>query len=84
MVGEDGEEVADALLVGELVGEWLVGVDCVVVAAAVAFARDVAAVGELGDDVVGGAFGDPDAVADLAQADLGVSRDAEQYAGVVG
>lgn len=84
MVGEDGQDVADALLVGELVGEWLVGVHCVVVAAAVAFARDVAAVGEFGDDVVGGALGDPDAVADLAQTDPGVLRDAEQYAGVVG
>ena len=37
--------------------------DRVAVAPAGAFARDVAAVGELGDDVVGGAFGDPDAVA---------------------
>ena len=42
LCGEDREEVADALLVGELVGEGQVGVDRVVVAAAVALARDVA------------------------------------------
>ena len=47
-----------------------------VVAAADPLARDVARGGELADDVVRSAFGDPDAVADLAQADAGVVCDA--------
>jgi hypothetical protein len=84
LCGEDGEEVADPLLVGELAGERQVGVDCVVVAAAAALARDVAGGCELGDDIVRGAFCDPDAVADLAQADAGVVCDAEKHPGVVG
>jgi hypothetical protein len=81
---EDGQEVADLLLAGERVGEGQVGLDRVVVAAAVALARDVVGGGELGDDAVRGAFGDPDRLADLAQADAGVVRDAEQHLGVVG
>ena len=42
------------------------GLDLILVAAAVAFARDVAGVDELADDAVCGAFGDPDRFADLA------------------
>jgi hypothetical protein len=55
-----------------------------VVAAAVAPARDVAGGGELDDDPVRGAFCDPDRLADLAQADAWVVRDAEQHLGMVG
>jgi hypothetical protein len=61
-----------------------VGLDRVVVAAAVAPARDVAGGDQLGDDPVCSAFGDPDRLADLAQAHAGVMRDAEQHLGVVG
>jgi len=43
-----------------------VGVDRVVVALADSLAGDVAGGGELGDDVVRGAFGDPDLVANVA------------------
>ncbi len=45
------------------------GMDREVVAAPSELARDVAAGSELFHDVVRGAFGDPDAVADLPQAD---------------
>jgi len=82
--GEDCEEVADLLLAGERIGQRQVGLDGVVVAAPVAPARDVAGVGELDDDPVRGAFGDPDRLADLPQADARVMRDAQQYLGVVG
>jgi hypothetical protein len=61
-----------------------VGLDRVLVAAAVALAGDVAGGGELADDAVGGAFGDPDRLADVAQADARVVGDAEQHLGVVG
>jgi hypothetical protein len=61
-----------------------VGLDRVVIAATVAPARDVAGGCQLGHDPVSGPFGDPDRVADLAQADARVMRDAEQHLGVVG
>ncbi len=70
--GEEGEEVVDLLLAGERVGEGQVGLDRVVVAAAVASTGDIAGGGELGDDPGRGAFGDPDRLADFAQADAGV------------
>jgi hypothetical protein len=82
--GEDGQKVPDLLLAGERVGEGQVGLDRVVVAAAVAGTRDVAGGGELDHDPVRGAFCDPDRLADLAQADARVMRDAEQHLGVVG
>ena len=66
------------------VREWEVGVDRVVVAAAVSVACDVTGVGELGDDSMRGPFGDPDALADVAQANAGVTGDADQHLGVVG
>ena len=60
------------------------GVDCVVVAASVSLARDVAGVGELDHDPVRGALGDPDPLADVAQADARVACDAHQHLSVIG
>jgi hypothetical protein len=49
-----------------------------VVAPAGALARDVAGVRELGDDPMGGPFGDPDALADVAKASARITSDADQ------
>ena len=56
----------------------------VVVAAAVASPRDVAGFRQVVNDPVGGAFGDPDPVANLSQADGRILRDAEQDERVIG
>src|SRR2546429_9480493 len=78
------EELADLSGPGEPIGHGKVGLDRVVVAAAVALARDVPGGGEVADDAMGGALGDPDRLADLAQADAGILGDAQQDLGVVG
>ena len=78
------EQVADVLVARDRVRKRKVGVDRVVVAAPVALARDVAGVGELGDDPMRGPLGDTDALADVAQANSGVTGDADQHLGVVG
>lgn len=56
--GQDREELADVLCAVDWVGEGEVGVDGVVVASSVA----LGGAGQLGDDAVRGAFGDPDPV----------------------
>jgi len=66
------------------VWKWEVGVDEVGIAATRALACDVAGIGELGDDAVGGSFGDPDALTDVAQADPGLIGYADQDLGVIG
>ena len=58
--------------------------DRVVVAAPVSLARDVAGGDEVTHDAVCGALGDPDGVADVAQADVGVFGQADQDLCVVG
>ena len=73
--GESGQEVADLLLARNQIGKRQVGLDRVVVTAAGASSGHVSGVGELGDDAVGGALGDPDRLADLAEADAGVMLD---------
>ena len=82
--GEDREQVADLLVAGKCIGERQLGVDHVGVASADALAGDVAGVGELGNDAVGGSFGDPDTLTDVAQTDAGFIGYADQYLGVVG
>jgi hypothetical protein len=82
--GDDVQEVAYRLLTGDWVGERQVGLDRVVVAAAPALARDVAGRGKLADDAVRGALCDADRLADLAQTNAGIGRDAQQDAGVIG
>jgi hypothetical protein len=82
--GQDLEQIPDVLLARDRVREWELSVDGVVVAAAVSPARDVAGVGEVGDDPMRGPFRDPDALADVAKTDAGVSGDAHQHLGVVG
>src|SRR4051812_23313325 len=77
------EELADLSRAGERIGHGKVGLDRVAVAAAVALAGYVAGGDEIADDAVGGALGDPDRLADLAQADAGGLRDAHQGLRVV-
>jgi hypothetical protein len=60
-----------------------VAVDRVVVAAALAPARQVAGVGELADDAVSCTFRDPDSLADVAQPNARVVRDAQEHEGVI-
>lgn len=81
---QERQQVADPLLAGESVWNREVGLDRVVIATPDAPAGKVADVGELGDDPVGGALGDSDRIADLAQADAWVARDAQQHLGMVG
>lgn len=81
--GKDRQEVADLPLAGERVREGQMGMDGVAVAAPAARARDVSRGGELGDDAVRSTFGDPNPLADLAQADAWVFRDAEERLRVV-
>src|SRR2546423_14616416 len=78
------EELADLPLAGKRIGDGKVGLDGVPAAAAVALARDVVGGGEVADDAVGGAFGYPDRLAELAQTDAGILGDAQQHQGVVG
>src|SRR5438094_4091872 len=67
MQAQKVEELADLSRPGERIGHGKVGLDRVVVAAAVALARDVAGGGEVAEDAMGGALGDPDRLADLAR-----------------
>ena len=82
--GQDVEQLPDALRAGDRVGEREVRVDRVPIAPALSLAGDVAGGAELGHDPVRGAFGDPDSVPDVAQADAGVVGNAEQDPGVIG
>jgi uncharacterized membrane protein YbhN (UPF0104 family) len=84
LLGEDGDQLADAPVAGEGVGDRQVRADRVAVASADPLAGHVACVGELSDDAVRGPLGDPDRVADLAQTDAGVLRDADEHLSVVG
>jgi hypothetical protein len=52
-------------------------------AAAAPLPREIARGVELVDDAVDGALSDPERVADLAQADARIARDARQYLGVI-
>ena len=61
-----------------------VGVDVVAVASAGALAFDVAGFDEVGDDALGGSFGDSDLFGDVAETDGGVALDAEEHLRVVG
>src|SRR5271169_2814293 len=83
-MGEDREQVSDPLLAYERIGEQELRVDQVRVAPAGAVAGDVAGGGELRDDPVGGPFGDADSLADVAQADPRLLRDAHEDLCVVG
>ena len=61
-----------------------VGVDAVVVSTADPFALDVAGLDEVGDDALGGSFGDSDTLGDVTESRVGIAAEAEKDLGVVG
>jgi hypothetical protein len=82
-VGEELEKRADFEAFLCRVTEAGVWVDPVMVASALPFAFDVAGLDEVGEDALGGPFGDTNAVSDLSQGDVRVGCDAEQDLRVV-
>src|SRR5205085_11007366 len=78
------QDLADGGLAGGRLPERLVGLDLVAVTPALLLLDDVAGLGEVGDDAVGAALGDPDPLGDVAQPDAGVMGDADQHPSVVG
>jgi hypothetical protein len=80
---EEVEQRADLQAELGRVAHLLLAVDRVVVASADAADADVAGVGEVGDDFLGGPLGDPDLLGDVAESDLRVAVNAEQDLRVV-
>lgn len=72
------------MLVLKGVAHWQLGVQAVAVASTCAFSLEIAGVDEVGNDPLGGAFGDPDVVGDIAEARSRVARDTEEHVSVVG
>ena len=60
-----------------------VGVDAVAVSTADPFALDVAGLDQVGDDALGGTFGDSDALGDVTEPRVRVADETEQDLGVV-
>ena len=81
---QDGQDVADGGLAAHGVGQRQVRLDLVAVAASVFLLDHVAGPGQVGDDPVGAALGDPEGGGDVAQAGARVLGDAQQDAGVIG
>ena len=82
--GQERHDLADGAFPAVGLGKRQVGLDLVAVAAAVLVLDDVAGLGEVGDDAVGGALGDADSGRDVAQPHARVAGDAQQHPGVVG
>jgi hypothetical protein len=81
------EEVEEAVDFDSLLGgvaHVRVGVDSVVVSSSLSLAVDVAGFDEVGEDALGGSFGDSDSFGDVPQPDVGVLGDSEQDLCVVG
>jgi len=65
------------------VAERSIRVQLVMIAAALALAREVASFFEIGDDALHGPLGDPDSGCDFTQSNLRLLRDANQNVGVI-
>jgi len=61
-----------------------VGLDLVAIPPALPLAQHVALLDQLGEDPVGGAFGNPDRGGDVAQSDARIIGHADKDVGVVG
>jgi hypothetical protein len=70
-------------LLREGMSQWQLGLHPVDVSPTNALASDVAVLDELGDDPVGASLRHPDGLGDVAQANAGVVRDAQQDLSVV-
>ena len=67
-----------------MIGKRDSGLDCVLIAPAIALSRYVAGGGELGNDPMGGTFGDSDLLADLPQQHTRVVGDTHEHPSVIG
>ena len=65
------------------VAERSIRVQLVMIAAALALAREVASFFEIGDDALHSPLGDPDSDCDFTQSNLRLLRDANQNVGVI-
>jgi len=83
-VGEQVQQLADGPLAQESLGQGLVDLDAVAVAAAVFVFEYVPGLYEVGDDAECGAFGDAERAGDFPQAHPWVLGDAQQGLCVVG
>jgi hypothetical protein len=59
-------------------------IDAVAIAATVALAFDVSRIDQVGEDALGGSFGDPDLLGNVAKPDIWRAGDAEEYLSVIG
>lgn len=82
--GEESEDFADGRLPAGGLRQRHVGLDLIAVAAAVFVLHHVASFGEIGDDAMGAALGDTQAVRDVTQPDPGITGDTQQHTGVIG
>jgi hypothetical protein len=80
---EHVEQVADLSLLDEGMPQAQVRPDHVVVPSSGPLALYVALLHQVGQDLVGGALGDPYGVGDIPQADAGIVGNAQQDVGVV-
>lgn len=78
------EDLSHSVLGFQRMPEGEVGMDLVVATATEPVLREVAGFHQIADDAVGGAFGDSDALGDVAQARVGLPGDTEQDVSVVG
>src|SRR5512132_1558897 len=81
---QDLKQLAHLQLLGEWVGQRERGPHLVAVPSALSLAHHVPLIDQLGQDSVGGAFGDADGSGDVAQADTGVTSNADQDMRVIG
>ena len=75
--------MADLVAVLGGVTHGYVSSDAVVVTPANPFALDVAGFDQVGDDALGGSFGDPNALCDVTESRVRVAVEAEKDLGVV-
>ena len=78
------EQIAHLSPVDERMTQGQVRLDLVAIAPALPLAQHIALLDQLGEDPVGGAFGDPDSGGDVAQSDTRIIGHADKDVGVVG
>ena len=83
MAEDQIKEQAYVAVRGYRVAERSIRVQLVMIAAALALAREVACFFEIGDDALHGPLGDPDSGCDFTQSNLRLLRDANQNVGVI-
>ena len=79
-----GKQVADPMSMLDGMAKRLVGVDSVVVPSTHAGSLNIASIDKIGDNSLGGAFGNPDLSRDIASTYARVIGDANHHVAVVG